>query len=303
MSSRWYNTAVLLFWLVSMGWLLAEKVLPPMVVGDPPNYGKILAEEQQAPEPVSWQLYWQERAVGWSHSETEHAPGDVTKLRNHVHLERFPLQDLAPPWLAPVLEGVLGPDGHLDVDAHSTVELMPIGSRGDYRLYGLSSTVQLGPLEDVIRLQGLVHGNQLDLSVRCGDFVYRTSTDVAHDALVGDGLSPRTRLPELHVGQTWTEPVYSPLQMPNSPAHILKATVERQETIPWDGEAVRTWLVVYRNDPGSELTGSKMPRGRAWVHADGRVLKQEVVLLSSTLLFVRLPPGEVPAESPRREAP
>jgi hypothetical protein len=88
--------------------------------------------------------------------------------------------------------------------------------------------------------------------------------------------------------------VYSPFHPPNQPLQILQAKVEREETIEWNGEVVNTWMIVYRNDSGSELTGAKAARGRVWVRRDGTVLKQEAVLMGSRLLFVRMPPGQLP---------
>ena len=36
MSNRWFSLAVVLFWLASMSWLVSEKVVPPLRVGDRP---------------------------------------------------------------------------------------------------------------------------------------------------------------------------------------------------------------------------------------------------------------------------
>ena len=37
MYSRWSNVAVVILWLSAMGWLMAEKVLPPLLIGEPPK--------------------------------------------------------------------------------------------------------------------------------------------------------------------------------------------------------------------------------------------------------------------------
>jgi hypothetical protein len=113
------------------------------------------------------------------------------------------------------------------------------------------------------------------------------------DALVGDALSPQTRLPKLRVGQTWTVPVYSPFRPPRCPLEILQATVERNEGITWNGRKVEAWLVVYSSDPGAGLDSAKTSRGKLWVRHDGTVLKQELMILSSRLSFVRLPSESV----------
>jgi hypothetical protein len=47
-------------------------------------------------------------------------------------------------------------------------------------------------------------------------------------------------------------------------------------------------LVVFRGDPGAELTNGQAARARAWVGPDGTVLKQELLLLQARLTFERL---------------
>jgi hypothetical protein len=110
--------------------------------------------------------------------------------------------------------------------------------------------------------------------------------------VLGDGLSPQPRLSGLRDGQTWTTEVFSPLQPPNDPVQIMQATVEGTEPMVWNGQAMDTRLVVYRTDPGTGPDGKGQPRGRVWVRPDGTVLKQQVMLLSSALSFVRMTDDE-----------
>jgi hypothetical protein len=83
--------------------------------------------------------------------------------------------------------------------------------------------------------------------------------------------------------------MYNPLRPPNRPIEVLYAKVEREEPIVWNGAAVRTAVVSYRSDPGGGLDTGQPPQGRAWVRSDGMVLKQEVLVYSSRLTFVRVP--------------
>src|SRR6185436_1668063 len=93
--------------------------------------------------------------------------------------------------------------------------------------------------------------------------------------------------PNLHLGQAWTIPVFSPFR-PNSPLEILQATVEAEEFIRWNGEVVPVWTVVYRRDAGSGIASAGKPRAKIWVRRDGLVLQQEVSLLNAELRFVRM---------------
>jgi hypothetical protein len=108
--------------------------------------------------------------------------------------------------------------------------------------------------------------------------------------LLGDVLSPQMQLgDQLRTGQTWKVPSCNPFS-PNfkDPLEILQATVEGREVIFWDGEMKRTWLVVYRSDPGSKLGEKPTDRQKLWVRRDGTVLKQQITVLGSSMTFVRM---------------
>jgi hypothetical protein len=104
-------------------------------------------------------------------------------------------------------------------------------------------------------------------------------------ALMDDSLSPKTLLPRLHEGQSWSVPACNPLS-PSEPLEILVAKVEQREMIEWNGELVDCWRVVCRSESG--FSASAAPRGQIWVRHDGAVLKQELVLLDCRLLFMRI---------------
>jgi hypothetical protein len=104
---------------------------------------------------------------------------------------------------------------------------------------------------------------------------------------VGDSLSPRSELRNLHVGQQWTIPTYRPFP-PNSPVQILLAKVEKSEFIEWNGELVEALVVSYQDEAGSGIGTARKPIGRTWVQPDGTVLKQEVMFSSLRFTFLRL---------------
>jgi len=96
----------------------------------------------------------------------------------------------------------------------------------------------------------------------------------------------------LRRGQRWTVELYSPLRPPNDPVEIRIAEVERREPIVWADRTINTWLVVYRDDPGTSLGDQTDPRAWIWVRPDGTVLQQRVRVFGSAITFVRLPPEE-----------
>ena len=56
----------------------------------------------------------------------------------------------------------------------------------------------------------------------------------------------------------------------------------------WNGRLEPTWVVVYRTDAGEVPGSDKNIRNRLWVHRDGTVVRQEVLLGDHNLLFTRL---------------
>jgi hypothetical protein len=120
----------------------------------------------------------------------------------------------------------------------------------------------------------------------------RQELELPPDALVSDAFTPRSELKKLHVGQSWTIPVYRPFP-PNSPLEIVAVHVEGHEGIIWEGKDVETLRVVYRTDAGSGIRASRDPVGREWVRRDGTVLRQEIGMSGLQLRFERLPPDNL----------
>lgn len=284
MYSRWFNILVLMLWLSTMGWLVHEKVLPPLRVGEPPDYRTIVAARDNA--PVGWRLSVDGQSVGWALSTTERQPNGLTEIRNLVHFDRVPLQQLTPGWIKALVR--LGDDPAFEqpMEAESVLWIDPLG-----RLSRFDSKVRLnGDPQEFIRLKGVIEGKQAEVSLNSGSFVYTTEVSVPRDALMSDVFSPQTKLPHLRQGQSWSAPAFSPLRPPNSPMEILHATVEGLEPVSYDNRLEQVWLVVYRADSGAELGTEDNARGRMWVRRDGTVIRQEMALFESKLGFTRLSP-------------
>ena len=282
MGNHPFNIIVVLFWLATMTWLFMAKVLPPMRVGEPPSYQSILDESLRRP-PVCWSIRLDDKAIGWAANKLERRPDGVTELTSRIYLRALPLDELAPSWLASVLEPVLHDLGPINIDKKSKMVVDPLG-----RLVGFESRVKLADMPDVIRVQGRVEGSLLELKIQSGEVSHTVQRYLPPNALMTDELSPQTVMPGLRVGQAWTVPLYSPFRPASSPIEILQARVERTEPITWGGRRVRVKLIVYRGDPGSGLVGDAS-RGRVWVDEDGVVIRQEITVLRSRLRFSRLP--------------
>jgi hypothetical protein len=279
MYSRWSNAAVIILWLSAMSWLIAYKVLPPLLVGQPPSYRTILDAQRREP-PVGWTMSFNDRQLGWALSTTSELDDKVTEVCSWVHFDEFPLEELAPPLFRKLVRPVSG----LRMDAKNTTLIHPLTGLSSFR-----SEVRIEPTDDLITMQGTIEGSRLKLEIHCEGLVYETEKPIPKNALLSDALSPRTQLPGIHPGQTWTVPVYSPLQPAGYPVEILQATVTGTEPFVWNDRTVQALLVVYRRDSGHGLGSDERPRGKLWVHPNGTVLKQQVMIFNSTMTFLRLP--------------
>ena len=154
------------------------------------------------------------------------------------------------------------------VESEAIIDIDPLN-----RPISFTSITRIGPsgneaphrslmagVEFNVAMRGKVEGDVMHIAILAGELEYHTDIDLPPDALIGDVLSPQTRLPGLRVGQTWTVPIYSPFRPPNSPVEILHATVERKDPIFWHDQIVPALLVVYRGDPGLGLTSNQAPR-------------------------------------------
>ncbi len=289
MNSTWYNVAVVLLWVASMSWLVSQKVMPALLVGEPPSYRTIVRAQQGQPH-AGWRMAVNDREVGWALNTTVPLPREMTEVRSLVHFNDLPLEEMTPGLLRPLLVPEEGWPDRLKLEARSTLSFDPLE-----RLSQFVSSVGFEGLDDVIKVRGTLDGPELALSVHSGDFTYQTELNLPEEALLTDALAPQTHLPNLREGQKWNVRVYSPLRPPNSPVELLQAKVEGKRTIEWDGRLVEAWLVVYRADPGAASAAARSARGRLWVRGDGTVLKQEATLFGSTMSFVRLSGTEAAA--------
>jgi hypothetical protein len=283
MTGRWVNLAVVGLWLASMSWLVVEKVLPPLRLGQPPNY-QTISQARRNEGPVGWRLFWNQEPIGWALSLARPQAHQSTEIRSRVHLDRLPLADLVPEWLARLFQVPEFQNLRLSMDTSSTLMIDPLG-----RLVRLHSSVQVGRFPEVVQMEGVVEGNDLLFTIRCGQFTYETRIPMPPDALLSDALSPQTRLPGLRLGQQWTLPTLSPLGRWNHALEILQAKVEARQPILWDGTTREAYVVAFWPDIATP-SAPRTPRGRLWVlpDPDARVIQQEVTLFHSQMQFVRM---------------
>jgi hypothetical protein len=310
MTSRWFSLAVVLFWVTSMSWLIHDKILPPLIVGEPPSFRTILEHQQQRTEPVGWAILVDDKPVGWAISVTERQPTQIGEFRSRLHLNRLPLSEMLGE-MARLLPAQGRDAAAMALDANSRLEIDPLGRPIAFQSTAVFRSDEVrfprNPFLDAsafrISVKGTVEGSQMILVLRIGDFVREASVYIPSNSLMGDVLSPQNFLPNLRVGQTWTVPVYSPFRPPTSPIEILQANVESIDPIVWQNTVTPTSLVIYRTDSGAGHGGAQDIRGKTWVKLDGMVVKQEVNLLSARLAFLRMTTEETRTLVAAQEAP
>lgn len=283
MGSRAFQIAIVLFWMVSMTWLVIAKLLPPLLVGEPPTYRSTMPP---ADEVIAWHIYWNDdkKPLGWAATKAIEAEGGMNEIRNRVVLEELPLGELLPEWIGRIFRQRLG---RLDLDAQTRIDIDPLG-----QLDGFSSTLRLSGLPHAVRMSGQVTDGQLETNVQVGELRYPFETRLEPGALVNGDFSPMAVLKGLRVGQTWTQRTFSPLRPPTGPMETLQAVVVGQDWLDWDHRDVSALLVEYRADSGTGFTSNGPPRGRMWVLKDGRIIQQEVTMLNAKMRFVRLTAAE-----------
>lgn len=296
MSNRWYPLAVLACWMAAMSWLVVEKVLPTLREGDRPDYDAVLPAEAAAPKPERWEIFYRDRPIGTATSLSIRNDDNSGRLESEVKFTRLPLSEIVKELfgnLAAVMKPLWSGDERIEIEL--TVDSqMHIAADGNLRSF--ETKVRMAQFEELIQVRGEVKHNMLDVAVltptgengKASEMVerYRAQMDLPSEAMVSGSLSPQSRLAGLYVGQTWNLPVYRPFP-PNQPLQMVQAKVESDEMFVWQGEAVRAFKVVFRDDAGSGISVAREPIGRMWVRSDGTVLEQEAKLANLQFRFVR----------------
>ncbi|HEY2827851.1 MAG TPA: hypothetical protein VGJ04_09650 [Pirellulales bacterium] len=285
MGSRWFNLTIVLVWLSTTTWLVVAKIVPPLRRGEPPNYRSMYSDQAaDKPSYVAWDMTLNGNSLGYAViSLTKKMSGDMTDVESRIHFEHIPLEELSPAWMKALMRTAVLPSDNLHMYVNSHLIIDKLGYLSEF-----SSTLRVAGLPDAIIIRGTINGTVLKIKVRSGEIEYPFDAYLPSDALVSDELSPQLCLTGLRVGQEWTVPVFSPLRPPNNPVDVLQARVERRDLLMWEGQTVPVNVVEYRTDSGSALSSTSHSRAKLWVRDDGAVLKQQVSVLGSELVFVRL---------------
>jgi hypothetical protein len=277
MNRPWYAPLVVIFWLVTTGWLFTSKILPSLLPGAPPGYQARFTADGRA-VPVAWSVILDDKPLGWSLSRAERLAGGAMRVESLLHFDHLPIGQLLPSWTRLLVRQSIPDSAVLALDATGRMEI-----DRDGHLTSFSSVIDMPGNDGKILLSGTVDDGEVTIVIRSGEMVYESKRFLPETMMLGDELSPHASLPGLVLGRQWTVPVYSPLRPAQSPIEILHAEVEGSETIFWEDHLVTVDVVSYRDDPASH----REPRARLWVDRSGRVLRQEATTMGRKIHFER----------------
>lgn len=277
MHRPWLAPIVIVFWCLTTSWLVVEKILPSLLPGSPPGYQALYASNNRL-IPVAWTVLWKDQPIGWAASESSRdASGHVT-VETALRFDRFPIEELLPGWIKPMVGRALDRAVTVDLEARGTMSIDPRGQLREFR-----SVVDMPGRVDRVILNGSVDDGHVKVLLKAGDLSYETSRYLPSHIMIGDELSPQATMPGLTPGKRWTVPVYNPLRGGNAALEVMHAEVAAEETLFWEDRLVRVDLVTYRDDPSEHHE----PSCRIWVDRGGRVLKQESAMFGGRLTFLR----------------
>ncbi len=276
MANRIFVSAVVVFWLSSMAWLVRERILPSFYSGQPP-----IVQAYEEGEAVAWEVSWRGEVVGEAASLRLSGVGGSTDLYNRVVLKEFPVMELAPAWI----RMAVGDLGKMTFDVKTRIEFDPLGNFASF-----NSRVSLNDLASVLRISGRIEESFLKLKVRTNDFSHTKQIYLPNREVLNEVLFPDAKLPYMHVGRRWQEQVYSPFSSPAYPVELVQVEVVSIETLEHQGEIRRVMRVVYQTKERSGVPVHAKNQGVSWVDPkSGDVLRREVYFGGSKLRFERLP--------------
>lgn len=263
MLNRWVGIACFAAMLAANLALFTHDILPAWFAGEAPK-GEILSMQPGDKPRRQYGIFDKTGArIGSSWSLSNLLGGELIDLRTRTALESIPL---GPNLVTP--QAVI----------NSSLVYRRSGILDHFRM-----TVHGFPLE--VRLEGELQASgefpcQWVIGPHSGSFILSERATKSF----GDMIRPFDTLPNLFVGKTWRVDLFNPLtqMMPGVgssgfSAQSMLVRVEAEEPLQHRGQTVTAFRV--------ESEGL-----RAWVAADGRVLRQEVQMpLFETLTLVEEP--------------
>jgi hypothetical protein len=302
MTLRTQQLAVLVFWLASMTWLVATKLMPMAPLNQPPDCRLVGPGTDRLAERVSWRIECEGQPVGKATTVIRRPRDGTPTVESDVSLRRFPmgrmLGKLVGTWsFLPRQVGLNHGDLELTVNVRTR---MQFSQYGEMQLF--QSWIDLDQFKELLHIRGtLIKNDQLQVIVSMshdrpgmrprspsdGELL-RQNFHIPAGTLIVDGFAPHPRLANLRVGQKWTMQSFRPFSLTNS-LRQTRAEVLRQELAPWEREMESMFVVALDDVSPAGLTATQSASILLWVRDNGTVVRQQLRLGGVRIDFLRLP--------------
>jgi hypothetical protein len=242
---RLLSWGIVAFWLVMMGLLVHQEVLPALRLGEPASYRSLLAQ-QRGPKTVRMGIYAFDRRLGTSVSTVRPQRDGSTQVVNQTEISLGFL---------PTTGARLTP--LTTVTSESEAWVSPL-----FRLQSFSLRVRSALF--AVEMRGVVDGEELIFSVWSGGQTQTARIPFDPEMPIGESLGPIWPSGNLKVGRQWGINLLDPRDLTLSQA-LVEVVGEGRRV--WQGKVVRT----YRLKVTYEGNGFE-----AEVTADGELLRQTV---------------------------
>ena len=272
MGNKVYIGVVILLWGASMTWLVSSKILPPFLRGEPPKTGV------RTGQPVCWRVSVADDPIGWAVSQTVPGAEGTTELHSRIKLQQVPLSRMAPRWMSTVIDNI----GPLKLDMRSRTTLDSLGNLSQF-----DASVKVNDLPSAILMRGIVEEGYIRLRLQYGEVVHRMNYPWPEHAMLGSKLSPDDTLLSVYTGRRWQKDVYNPFGGPQGAIEVIEAEVTGEDSILVQGKLTPTHIIEYRSLDTTGVSTEDRLRSTVWVDMEGKVVREEIVLMDVLLRFDR----------------
>lgn len=276
MPSRRSIAIIILFWLVTAGYVAYRDVLPRLFPSGSPQIDIELADEASQTVPIRWAIYRGGLKIGRLITSTSYDKADDTfwLINEYKQLELE-------------VGGVKGVIPELTTTIRITRSGVLREQSLNGKIEGYSRDKRFAEAE--AHIHGTVIEGQLisecEIKSSFGDFKQTLEPVRVPEGQILNPLQPVNRLTNLRPGHSWYVQLSSPLddatdlflrkkleeqgfklqQKKQEP--VFAQVMKNQQNLDWNGQVVSCWVIEYQQDE---------PVARTWVRAsDGKVLKQE----------------------------
>lgn len=239
MIQRFIPVGIVLFWLVSMGWLVHHDIIPRWTAQDAPRFqqGDWLTDRVRSSQVRIENAFGHRVGTAWT---IYNPSADRLSRRDVLFLTRIPK---LPPLLI-VAESDFTVEGKLD---EFSLDVFGVGRP--------------------VKLIGEQFGEQFAFQLKIGPLPRQYfKIDASVSAMLGDAFRPFSVLPNLKVGQSWRMHVLNPFAVVSGIGPKTSPMVVRvigREKLSRDGGSVECFVV-------------QADHVKAWVDDNGLVLRQEM---------------------------